>query len=134
MAVPESQTPQNLVLELSKTMQDSDVNKDENCRRKALHISKDLVASLQTPRELAFETCFLPAYSACCRAAIHLRLFEAISKSAGPITASELATQTGSQRLLIGWFFNQTVEYYILLTLLICSASPPRHHWSRSRL
>ncbi|QSZ28599.1 hypothetical protein DSL72_003098 [Monilinia vaccinii-corymbosi] len=99
--MPDFQAPQTLLLELSKELQGSDSSKGENDRRKALRIAKDLVASLQTPHELAYETSFLPAYSACCRAAIHLGLFEAISKSEGPITASDLATQTGSQHLLV---------------------------------
>ena len=43
-----------------------------------------------------------PCYSACCRAGIHLRLFEAIANSEGPITASELAAKTGSEHLLVG--------------------------------
>jgi hypothetical protein len=96
---------QNILSELSQTLQTGDLSKNENARQDALRISRKLTARLQTPSELAFDTCFLPAYSACCRAAIHIGIFEVIAKSAGPITAAEIADQTSAQHLLIGKTF-----------------------------
>ena len=64
----------------------------------------------------------------------HLRLFEAIERSPGPITASELAAQTGSEHLLVGEPFTEDLPSSTLLTRAIYfSAPPPRHHRPRAR-
>ena len=119
--MPTPSTIQHILSELSTTLETGNPSQDELVRKKAHTLASQLTASLQSPRDLAFGACFLvrqesqlhshpmliegasqPAYGACCRAGIQLKLFEAIAGSKGSITASELADQTGSERLLVG--------------------------------
>jgi hypothetical protein len=57
--VPSFETPRRLLSELRQILDNADPGEDGSNRQDAIRVSTSLTRSLQTPGELAFESCFL---------------------------------------------------------------------------
>ncbi|KAI1818467.1 sterigmatocystin 8-O-methyltransferase [Poronia punctata] len=98
--MPPTNTPSTLIQELaSLTSQLSD--QDENARREALRLSKQLTASLENPETVAVELSFSGVIPVAAKIGVELGLFKHISNSNGPINSETLAKLTGGEELLI---------------------------------
>ena len=90
-----------------------------DARKRALDLSRKLTLALETPEDTASQISFIgvrspartrleanriqkPLTVLCAKLAIDINLFEIISKSEAPVTAAQLATESGGEALLIG--------------------------------
>ncbi|CAG8981319.1 hypothetical protein HYALB_00005119 [Hymenoscyphus albidus] len=74
---------------------------DEDAQKEALMLSRMLGVSLNPPANTAVELAFGPFIAMGAKIAVDLHLFEYITAQETPISASELATLSGAEELLI---------------------------------
>ncbi|KAF6231715.1 hypothetical protein HO173_010017 [Letharia columbiana] len=78
-----------------------DVANDEPARQRLLGVSQQATVMLETASETLWKLLLQPNLSASIRTAIEMGLIDALNKSESPMTATELASITGGDKLLI---------------------------------
>ncbi|EXU99898.1 O-methyltransferase [Metarhizium robertsii] len=74
---------------------------NQGARQDALRLSKRLVMELGQPPNVAVDLAYSPLITVATRVAINLRLFELIASATGPVTSTQLASESGGEELLI---------------------------------
>ncbi|KID91474.1 sterigmatocystin 8-O-methyltransferase [Metarhizium guizhouense ARSEF 977] len=74
---------------------------NQGARQDALRLSKRLVKELGQPPNVAVDLAYSPLITVAARVAINLRLFELIASATGPVTSTQLASESGGEELLI---------------------------------